>query len=107
MFIFLGILTRAANVTLTQFPNSIYSDSVDNDRAIMHGALKVFGGFELDVRWEMMQKEYYGEEEYKEILAMKQEQKVAKEIRLKALRELQSKQGLSKNNSTINEKSSK
>ena len=53
-----------------------------------------------------MQKEYYGEEIYKEILAMKEEQKVAKEIRLKAIRELQNKQGLSKNNSTINEKSS-
>ena len=64
----------------------------------MHGAMTAFGGFELDVRWEIMQKEYYGEEKYKEILALIEEKKVAEEIELKEFRELQNKQGLAANN---------
>ena len=67
-----GLLTKAANITLSQFPNFLFSESPDRDRTIMHGALSAFGGFELDVRWEMMQKDHYGEEKYKEIVAMRE-----------------------------------
>lgn len=60
----------------------------------MHEALKHFGGFELDVRWELMQKEAFGEEKFRQMMAVKEEEKAVKQQRLKELKELQEKQGL-------------
>ena len=60
----------------------------------MHGALTTFGELEIQVRWEMMQKEHFGDEKFKEILALEEEERIAKEIQLKAFHHLQNKQGL-------------
>lgn len=60
----------------------------------MHGAMTSFGGFELDARWELMQRDAFGNETYEELLALKEEEKIAKEIALKELKDLHEKQGL-------------
>ena len=45
---------------MTPFPTHIYSDTADRDKVIMHGALRELGGFEIDVRWELMQRDAFG-----------------------------------------------
>ena len=90
----LGVLTRAANITVTPFPNHLYSDTAQKERIIMHGALRELGGFEIDVRWELMQRDAFGNDTFEELMAIKEEENIAKQLRLKEQKLLQKKQGL-------------
>ena len=89
-----GVLTRAANITVTPFPSHLYSDTAENERIIMHGALRELGGFEIDVRWELMQRDAFGNDTFEELMAIKEEENIAKQLRLKEQKLLQKKQGL-------------
>jgi hypothetical protein len=102
----IGVLARAANITLTQFPRHIYSDTASRERVIMHTGLAQFGGFELDVRWDIMQRQAFGNETFEEMLALEEEEIVAKEIRHREQNELEIKQGLKRpptNNNNANQ----
>lgn len=90
------MLTRAANITLTQFPSHIYSDTPGHEKVIMHQALTTFSGWELDVRWEIMEREALGNETFEEMMAIKEEEQVALEIMKKEEQKLKVKQGLAK-----------
>ena len=59
----------------------------------MHGALRELGGFEIDVRWELMQRDAFGNDTFEELMAIKEEEDIAKELRLKEHKLLQEKQG--------------
>ena len=78
---------------MTPFPTHIYSDTADRDKVIMHGALRELGGFEIDVRWELMQRDAFGNDTFEELMAIKEEEDIAKELRLKEHKLLQEKQG--------------
>jgi hypothetical protein len=60
----------------------------------MHGALRDLGGFEIDVRWELMQRDAFGNDTFEELMAIKEEENIAKQLRLKEQKLLQKKQGL-------------
>jgi hypothetical protein len=60
----------------------------------MHGALRNLGGFEIDVRWELMQRDAFGNDTFEELMAIKEEENIAKQLRLKEQKLLQKKQGL-------------
>ena len=60
----------------------------------MHGALRELGGFEIDVRWELMQRDAFGNDTFEELIAIKEEENIAKQLRLKEQKLLQKKQGL-------------
>ena len=60
----------------------------------MHGALRDLGGFEIDVRWELMQRDAFGNDTFEELMAIKEEENIAKLLRLKEQKLLQKKQGL-------------
>ena len=60
----------------------------------MHGALRDLGGFEIDVRWELMQRDAFGNDTFEELIAIKEEENIAKQLRLKEQKLLQKKQGL-------------
>ena len=68
----------------------------------MHGALTAFGGFELDVRWEQMQRQAFGNDTFEEMLAQREEENIAKELSLKAFKILQKQQGLSGKAKVVN-----
>ena len=89
-----GILTKAANISLIPFPPHIYSHTPYDEKVIMHGALSTLGGFELDVRWELAQREALGDDTYEELQALKEEEEIAKQIRLKEQNLLLQKQGI-------------
>ena len=60
----------------------------------MHGALRELGGFEIDARWELMQRDAFGNDTFEELMAIKEEENIAKQLRLKEQKLLQKKQGL-------------
>ena len=37
----------------------------------MHSALRELGGFEIDVRWELMQRDAFGNDTFEELMAIK------------------------------------
>ena len=63
------------------------------EKVIMHGALTAFGGFELDVRWEQMQRQAFGNDTFEEMQAQREEKKIANQLSLHAFKVLQQKQG--------------
>ncbi len=67
-----GVLTRAANITLTSFRDDIYSEVPEVEKVITHSALTKLGGWDLDVRWELIQKAAFGEELFMTMMEQKE-----------------------------------